>query len=190
MCVIHTLIHCDAHRLNLVIVSVAHQLKLASEFFGLVEALYVFVTRQKVHEQFVRKQRERELTVRELARLSDTRWACRYHNVAVVIERLDTVIDVLCEVQETSDSQTTVQARGLEVQVKTVHSVTCLVVFNRMLSLSNGVNETLQSTTLTIAESDQLINSTITALTDLHENGWQEVWGRRKNCAKRLELTP
>jgi hypothetical protein len=46
-------IHCHAHRLNLVIVDVAHEVKCASEFFALVESLYVFLTRHKVHEVFV-----------------------------------------------------------------------------------------------------------------------------------------
>ena len=54
--------------------------------------LYVFVTRQKVHEVFVRIQKERGLIVRELGRLSDTRWACRYMNIAVIDERYDVII--------------------------------------------------------------------------------------------------
>ena len=61
-------------------------------------------------------------------------------------------------------------------------------MFNRILSLSNGVNETLQSTTLTIAESDQLINSAITALTDLRENGWQEVWRQAQELCQKVGL--
>ena len=126
-------IHCHDHRLNLVIVSVAHQVKLASEFFALVEVLYVFLTRQKVHQEFVFMQRERQQTVRELGRLSDTRWACRHQNDAVLLERLGTAIDVLEKVHEKNDSDVTVHAIGISAQVKTTHFVTCLVVVNRIL---------------------------------------------------------
>lgn len=90
--------------------------------------------------------------------------------------------------QETSASQTTVQAKELAAQVKTVYFVTSFVVFNRILSLSNGVNETLQPTTLTIAKSDQLINSTVTALTHLHEHGWQEVWRQAQELCQKVRI--
>jgi len=162
--------------------------KLASEFFALVEVLYVFLTRQKMHEEFVLMQRERQQTVHELGRLSDTRWACRHRNVSVLLERLGTVIDVLQKVQEKNDSDVTVHARGISAQVKTTHFVTCLVVFNRILCLTNGVNETLQSTDLTVAESDQLINSTITALTDLREHGWMEVWSEVEQLCETVNI--
>ena len=81
--------HCHAHRLNLVIVDVARGVQSAGEFFSLVEMLYVFVTRQKVHEVIVCIQKERGFIVRELGRLCDTRWACRYMNIAVIDERYE-----------------------------------------------------------------------------------------------------
>jgi Domain of unknown function (DUF4371) len=46
-------IHSHAHRLNLVIVDVAREVQYADEFFAPVELLYVFLTRQKVHEVFI-----------------------------------------------------------------------------------------------------------------------------------------
>ena len=106
-------IHCHAHRLNLVIVDVAHEVKCASEFFALVESLYVFLTRHKVHEVFVSLQVKYGVVVRELGRLSDTRWASRYRNLAVLDERIGIVIEVLHQVQETCDADIVVHARGL-----------------------------------------------------------------------------
>ena len=68
---------------------VARGVQSAGEFFSLVEMLYVFVTRQKVHEVIVCIQKERGFIVRELGRLRDIRWACRYMNIAVIVERYD-----------------------------------------------------------------------------------------------------
>ena len=52
-----------------------------SPFFALVESLYEFLTRHKVHEVFVSIQAKYGVAVRELGRLGDTRWACRHRNI-------------------------------------------------------------------------------------------------------------
>ena len=169
-------IHCHAHRLNLVIVDVAHEVKCASEFFALVESLYLFLTRHKVHEVFVSLQVKYGAVVRELGRLSDTRWACRYRNLAVLDERIGIVIEVLHQVQETCDADNVVHARGLLSQVQTVQFVACLKIFYRILSLFHGVSKTMQSSTLNIAQSETLIVSMVSALTDLRENAWSDIW--------------
>ena len=115
--------------------------------------LYVFVTRQKVHEVFVRIQKERGLIVRELGRLSDTRWACRYMNIAVIDERYDVIIAVLTKVSKlrgVNDTEIRTIAVGILSDVRSFQFVANLVIFKKMLSLSQGVNETLQSSTLNV----------------------------------------
>ena len=92
-------VHCHAHRLNLVIVNVARAVKYAGEFFSLVKTLYVFITRHKVHEVFRTMQQEEGYIPRELGRLSDTRWTCRYRNIALLFDRLNVILDVLDHVQ-------------------------------------------------------------------------------------------
>ena len=61
-----------AHRLNLVIVDVAREVQYADEFFALLEFLYIFLTRQKVQEVFIKLHKAQKLMIpRELGRLSD-----------------------------------------------------------------------------------------------------------------------
>ena len=60
-----------AHRLNLVIVDVAREVQYADEFFALLEFLYIFLTRQKVQEVFIKLHKAQKLIPRELGRLSD-----------------------------------------------------------------------------------------------------------------------
>ena len=52
-----TYIHCYAHVLNFVLVDSVKSIKSASEFFTLLEALYVFVSSSKIHVLFMDKQR-------------------------------------------------------------------------------------------------------------------------------------
>lgn len=72
-------IHCYAYVLNLVLVDSVKSVQSASEFFSLLEALYVFISTSKVHVIF----KEQQLLLHpnkqpmELQRLSDTHWVCR-----------------------------------------------------------------------------------------------------------------
>ena len=139
--------------------------------------LYVFVTRQKVHEVFVRIQKERGLIVRELGRLSDTRWACRYMND----ERYDVIIAVLTEVSKlrgVNDTEIRTIAVGILSDVRSFQFVANLVILKKILSLSHGVNETLQSSTLNVVQCGKAITGLMTSISDLRdkESSWDEMW--------------
>jgi hypothetical protein len=89
--------HCYAHRLNLVLVDTVSDLPKAFEFFSLVEALYVFLSRPNAHERYVRFQQQQGLCVRELQRLSDTRWTSRYQSLDAISQRLTIIVQVLSD---------------------------------------------------------------------------------------------
>ena len=72
-----------------------------------------------------------------------------------LVERFGIVIEVSSQVQETGDSDIVVLARGLLSQVQTVQFIACLVIFYRILTLSHGVNKTLQTSALN-AQSETL----------------------------------
>ena len=76
-------IHCHAHCLNLVLVDCVKSLPEASEFFSLVQSLYVFLSASKAHSIFSQKQAELhpDKQPRALQSLSDTRRACRYNSL-------------------------------------------------------------------------------------------------------------
>jgi len=54
---------------------------------------------------------------RELPRLSDTRWACRYAACRNLMDRLPAVIRVLDESSDEANPQRAVDARGLRSQI-------------------------------------------------------------------------
>ena len=71
-------VHCYAHTLNLVLVDCCRMIPDATEFFSLLEALYVFISTTKAHAIFMKKQKEMHPNKQplQLQKLSDTRWAC------------------------------------------------------------------------------------------------------------------
>ena len=51
-------IHCCAHRLNLILVDSVKVISFASEFFALVELIYVFISASKTHSIFLEIEKE------------------------------------------------------------------------------------------------------------------------------------
>ena len=84
-------IHCYAHVLNLVLVDSVKSVSFASEFFTLLEVLYVFVSSSKIHVLFMNKQHQCNPHKQplELQKLSDTHWVCMYAAVNAVCRTYD-----------------------------------------------------------------------------------------------------
>ena len=109
--------HFYAHVLNLVLVDSVKTMKYTSEFFTLLEALYVFVSSSKIHVLFMDKQHKCEPHEKalELQKLSDTRWVCRHAAVNAVCRTYDSLILTVEEVADSSVNEYTqaIEARGL-----------------------------------------------------------------------------
>ena len=62
-----------------------------------MEALYVFLTSSKAHVIYTQQQRQLDpkSQIRQLQRLSDTRWACRYFAVDAVYSTYKAVLSTL-----------------------------------------------------------------------------------------------
>ena len=67
-------VHCYAHCLNLALVDTTRSITQASDFFALMEVLYVFIPTSKAHEIYLQKQSELHPSKQcRLQKLSDTR---------------------------------------------------------------------------------------------------------------------
>ncbi len=83
-------------------------------FFPLLKRLYVFFSSSYVHHKWLKVQSEMfEGAPRELQRLSDTRWACRYITCRNLMDRLSAVKRVLEDISEGRHPDKAVEARGL-----------------------------------------------------------------------------
>uniref|UniRef100_A0A673HRZ6 TTF-type domain-containing protein n=1 Tax=Sinocyclocheilus rhinocerous TaxID=307959 RepID=A0A673HRZ6_9TELE len=117
-------IHCSAHCLHLVLVDTV------KERSG-----------SHVHKKWLAVQREMfEGAPRELQRLSDTRWACRYISLRNTLDRLPSIKRVLQEVVEEHNGDRSVEAQGLLAQLDLkfiVHLVTLCKIFGEARLLSD-----------------------------------------------------
>ncbi len=130
--------HCYAHVLNLVIVDTMSKNKIARDFFGTLQNLYVFIQScPKRHSVYVKNQRKinaragggekREYT---LKKLSDTRWACRAEGIIGIYRTLDAVIATLKDVRENeTKAAIAAEAKGLLQNVQDFEFIVALEVF-------------------------------------------------------------
>ena len=82
---------------NLVLVDCTKSVSEASDFFSLMGRLYIILSRRVTNAVFLRKQSELQpdKPPRQLQRLSDTRWSCRYLEVDAVCGTFDSVLATL-----------------------------------------------------------------------------------------------
>ena len=92
-----TSIHCHAHVLNLVLVDCVKNNSHASEFFSLVQALYVMISISKGRVLFIETQKKHhpEKQVKKLENLSDTRRSCRCLALNTIATTFDSIIETL-----------------------------------------------------------------------------------------------
>ena len=94
-------IHCNAHCLNLALIDSVKAVRDASEFFALLETLYVFLSTAQCHSIYQQQQKELHPDKEQwqLQRLSDTCWACRHGAVSAMCYTYDAVLATLsnCE---------------------------------------------------------------------------------------------
>ena len=180
-------VHCNAHCLNLCLVDSVKAIHDASEFFGLLETLYVFLSSTKCHVIFIEQQTRLhpDKQHRQLQKLSDTRWACRQSAVNAVCYTYDAVLATLLEAASKFDGSRAAEARGLLLQVKSFRFILCLIIFDRLLSCAKGLSDVLQSTKLDLAKAADLISGTIETI-EVFRSGdeWEKVFAYCENVAQ------
>ena len=68
-----------AHCLNLVVVNTVSSIKSVDVLFGLLEAVYCFITASSLwHDKFVEWRKKHKHVVMEIPKIIDTKWVCRY----------------------------------------------------------------------------------------------------------------
>ena len=171
-------VHCYAHCLNLALVDTTRIVREASEFFALMEKLYVFVSSSKSHEVFLEKQKQLHpfKQVRRLQKLSDTRWACRYMAVDAVCCTYDSLLATLEVITDWEDREKAVQANGILLQVRNFRFLLLLVIFDRILSFTKGLSDELQSKSIDMAKAADLVGATVDVLRSFRtDSEWQHI---------------
>uniref|UniRef100_A0A3B5B968 DUF4371 domain-containing protein n=1 Tax=Stegastes partitus TaxID=144197 RepID=A0A3B5B968_9TELE len=139
-------------------VSARMKLRLSRLFMCTVtHTLFTFLSGSYVHQKWQDTQR----TVfhgqpRELPRLSDVRWACRFYACPNLMDRLPAVLRVLDEINGENNGDGRVEAHGLSGQID-LSFVGLLVVFGRILRDAKFLSDMLPSASLDSARAVDLI---------------------------------
>ena len=167
-------IHCNAHCLNLCLVDCVKVPVSSLPFLK----LYVFLSSSKCHALFVQIQKDLfpDKQVRQLQKLSDTRWACRQSAVNAVCYTYNAVLSTLTQLVSQKDGIRAAQARGLLSQIKSFHFLLSLVTFDRLLSTTKSLSDVLQSTQLNLAKAADLVTATEDALKSFRsDDEWEKI---------------
>lgn len=99
---------------------------------------YVFISTSKAHEVYISKQSElhADQQVRQMQRLSDTRWACQYAAVETVCSTYDSIIATLESIIDGDDKAKAVEGNGILFQICSLKFVSLLAMFLCILSLT------------------------------------------------------
>jgi hypothetical protein len=146
-------VHSHAHVLNLVLVDCVRNNPHASEFFSLLQTLYVLMSTSKAHVIFIDNQKKLHpgKQTKELKRLSDTRWACRSLTLDVIASTYDSIIATLGFLAEDTDKNKAIEAIGLLHQIASFQFLAPLIIFQRVMSITKSLSDQLQSKTADLA---------------------------------------
>ena len=182
-------IHCHAHQLNLALVDCCRSLSYASDFFSLLESLYVYMSSSVPHSILLKKQKELKLREIELVKLSDTRWTCRHASIKAVKNTITAIIAALEELADNTGSRA-IDARGLLHQVKSFSFLLSLILFERIFSITGNLSNLLQAKTINYAAAATSISATKTSLETLRsETEWKSIWDSAVELAGHQEIT-
>ena len=172
-------IHCHAHCLNLVLVDCVKKNAHTFEFFALVQSLYVFMSSTKAHAIFFEKQNQLhpDQQTRQLQRLSDTRWACRYLSLYVIASTFDSILATLDSIAEGNDKPKAFEATGLLHLIQSFKFISCLIIFLRIMGFTKSLSDALQNEEINFAFAADLVNSTSDTLKALRSNDtWDNIY--------------
>ena len=182
-------IHCHAHRLNLVLVNTLTDIPEMKEFFNIVQTLYTFIANSNTrHMLFVEAQKKLGQKVFHLERTCPTRWLYWYRSVEKIKSRYEAILAVL---DATIDAHTdgSAEASGLRSHMETFSFVLRLHALERILSLTYGLSEQLQTKDLAITMASNFIRSTKSSLERLRgDSEWEATQKNARAFATALKL--
>lgn len=179
-------IHCYAHVLNLVLVDSCKSVSSASEFFALLEALYVFMASLKAHVVFIEVQKKTNPNKQplKLQKLSDTRWACRHAAINTICYTYDSLLMALEEIGLSSDHSKAVEAKGLLFQVQSFSFLLSLVIFDRILSCTKQLSDQLQSSKIDLYRASELVTASKAMLQQFRtDEYWNQIFSYTTDIA-------
>jgi hypothetical protein len=173
-------VHCNAHRLNLVLVDVAHAIDIVANTFGLLEAIYAFQSVSTLrHDIFIATQQESGLSILEIPQQSDTRWVCKFRGVHYFLLRFACVVQSLKQLISSSNKKEAAEARGLLSQFASFSVIFTLTILHEVLEITNSLSDYLQTSSIDYGSCSRMIASTIETIKNMRtEKNFEIVWDK------------
>lgn len=157
-------IHCCAHNLNLVLIDSIRSSINAVSFFGILEALYTFITnslpRLKIFEE---KQKKIDGLVLTLKQLSETRWASHKREVDSVYINLPAIVTSLKRISDGEllniKLKTISEAQGLLFQIMNFKFSFLLVLWKNILGKVNILSNYLQNSKIDLITAHDMVST-------------------------------
>ena len=183
-------VHCFAHRLQLVVVSVASSCSSIHDFFEytslIVNTTSASCKRRDVlteeHHQNILDLLERgEISSgrglnqeTSLTRPGDTRWGSHYTTLLRLDDMWLATLKVLREVND--EGRGLSQAAGLIEKMEDFKFVFILKLMIKLLAITNELSHVLQSKDLNIVHAMELVNNVKDRLMAMRESGWEPLF--------------
>lgn len=150
--------HCNSHRLNLVLCTAAKVPGHVSTSFETVNQLHTCMNGSHRHARFIEVQNELHPNrpCIELERSTDVRWSSKSGSVSKVVLLLDVILEVLADFSEAS-GQTKLEADAILQQIQNKTFLFLLVTLSKLFDTSDFAKKGLQSSTLSVMDCIGLI---------------------------------
>ena len=99
--------------------------------------------------------------VRQMKRLSDTRWACRYEAVDTTCCTYDSILACLEKIVDGDEKSKAIEANGILLQIRTYKFLFLLIVFWRILSCTKMLSDQLQCKDIDMSKAAELVTATM-----------------------------
>ena len=149
----------------------------------------MFISTTKAHAIYVEQQSMLcpNKPVRQLQHLSDTRWACRFFAVDAVYTTYGAILATLQVIADGNDRKKATEATGILLQVQSFKYLTALFLFWRVLSITKGLSDQLQSTKMNMAKAADLVTASIATLQEFcndEDEEWDKLYKYVTDVAK------
>ncbi|CAN6175040.1 unnamed protein product [Urochloa humidicola] len=182
-------VHCFAHQLQLVVVSIANCCSSVHDFFEYVSLIVTTTSAsckrrdaliESHHQNILDRLGNGETSTGRglnqetiLARPGDTRWGSHHTTLVRLSQMWDSVIEVLRLVHE--DARVPSQAAGLIEKMECFQFVFILKLMLRLLGITNELSHLLQRKDINIVNALELIQDVKARLNTMRESGWDDL---------------
>ncbi|WVZ50939.1 hypothetical protein U9M48_002142, partial [Paspalum notatum var. saurae] len=190
-------IHCFAHQLQLVVVSVAKCCPSVFDFFNITTMIVNTVNAsckrrdqlsQQHHDNIVNQLDSGKLfsgrgknQETNLVRPGDTRWGSHHKTLSRLQHMWKAVLEVLENIAEDGVGEKRTTASGLLLQMESFEFVFILHLMFQLLGITNDLSQCLQRKDQNIVQAVALIGITLDKINDVRQHGWDELFEEVKD---------